>query len=105
MKKSKLFGSKLIENIKYPRIPNVIILSPYESLYDKQFEDGDLLDANSIKKYVKYLTGLENMVSFSDLATNIKPGIVQIGDNISINNGLINIERISDDFIKQLQNG
>lgn len=78
------------------------MLSPYESLYDKQFEDGDILDANSIKMYVKYLTGLENMVSFSDLATKVKPGIVKVGNNISITNGTIDVERISDDFIKKL---
>lgn len=78
------------------------MLSPYESLYDKQFEDGDILDANSIKMYVKYLAGLENIVSFSDIATKVKPGIAKIGNNISITDGTIDVERISDDFINQL---
>ena len=49
MKKTKLLGSKLIENINYPRIPNVCIFNNPNDVYDAKFEEGDLLDANSIK--------------------------------------------------------
>ena len=51
MKQSKLFGTKLIENIKVPRIPSVIMLNKYEGLSDIHFEEGDILvDNKSIKE-------------------------------------------------------
>ena len=53
MKKTKLLGSKLIENINYPRIPNVCIFNNPNDVYDAKFEEGDLLDANSIKQITK----------------------------------------------------
>ena len=52
MNKSKLFGTKLIENVKVPKIPSIIILNKYEGLSNIDFEEGDLLDANSIKMYI-----------------------------------------------------
>lgn len=103
MKKSKLFGTKLLEDIDYPKIPSVIMLDKYESLPSIKFEKGDLLDANSIKMYIRYLSGLENVITFNDLATDNKPGIVQCGDNITIQNGIIDINSISDKFINDLK--
>ena len=37
MKQSKLFGTKLIENIKVPRIPSIIMLNKYEGLKDYDY--------------------------------------------------------------------
>lgn len=102
MNKSKLFGTKLIENVKVPKIPSVIILNKYEDLSNIDFEEGDLLDANSIKMYIKYLSGLDNVVTFNNIASKQRPGIVQCGDNISIHNGIINVESISKQFIENL---
>lgn len=103
MKKSKLFGAKLLEDIDYPKIPSVVMLDKYESLPSVKFEKGDLLDANSIKMYVKYLSGLENVITFDDIATNQKPGIVQCGNNITIQDGIIDVDSISDKFINDLK--
>ena len=102
MNKSKLFGTKLIENVKVPKIPSVIILSKYEGLSNIDFEEGDLLDANSIKMYIKYLSGLDNVVTFNNIASKQRPGIVQCGDNLNIQNGIINVESISKQFIENL---
>ena len=103
MNKSKLFGTKLIENVKVPKIPSVIILNKYEGLSNIDFEEGDLLDANSIKMYIKYLSGLDNVVTFNNLASNTKPGIVQCGNSSNVLNGIINVESISDQFIHDLK--
>ena len=102
MNKSKLFGTKLIENVKVPKIPSVIILNKYEGLSNIDFEEGDLLDANSIKMYIKYLSGLDNVVTFNNIASKQRPGIVQCGDNLNIHNGIINVESISKQFIEDL---
>lgn len=84
MKQSKLFGTKLIENIKVPRIPSIIMLNKYEGLSNIHFEEGDILDANSIKMYVRYLSGLDNFVTFDDKASNTKFGIIKCGDTINV---------------------
>ena len=102
MNKSKLFGTKLIENVKVPKIPSVIILNKYEGRSNIDFEEGDLLDANSIKMYIKYLSGLDNVVTFNNIASKQRPGIVQCGDNLNIHNGIINVESISKQFIEDL---
>nr|DAY15131.1 MAG TPA: hypothetical protein [Caudoviricetes sp.] len=49
MKKSKLFGSRLVENVFLPRTPKVIMLSEIDTI-DRHFEEGDILDANSVKR-------------------------------------------------------
>lgn len=103
MKQSKLFGTKLIENIKVPRIPSIIMLNKYEGLSDIHFEEGDILDANSIKMYIKYLSGLDNVITFDDKASNTKFGIIKCGDTIDVQNGVMNIERISEQFIHDLR--
>lgn len=103
MKQSKLLGTKLVDNVKVPRIPSVIMLTGYENLDNLKFEDGDLLDANSVKRYIKYLSGLDNVVTFNDLASKKYPGIVQCGEGIDILNGIISVESISDQFIYDLK--
>jgi hypothetical protein len=50
MKKSKLFGSRLVENVLIPKTPKVIMFSDSDSITRQVFEEGDLLDANSIRK-------------------------------------------------------
>lgn len=57
MKKTKLFGSKIIEDVKVPRIPDVIILDEDEKIHDLNIEEGDLLDANSIRKIISNTPG------------------------------------------------
>ena len=49
------------------------------------------------------MSGLNNVVTFDNLASNIKPGIVQCGNNINVLNGIINVESISDQFIYDLK--
>lgn len=53
MKKTKLFGTRIIENIQVPRTPNIIMFDNYDSISNMKFDQGDLLDANSIKKIIK----------------------------------------------------
>lgn len=80
MKKTKLLGSKLIENINYPRIPNVCIFNNPNDVYDAKFEEGDLLDANSIKQITKnikpqdiqeYITSTEFELKIGDINSKI----------------------------------
>lgn len=80
MKKTKLLGSKLIENINYPRIPNVCIFNNPNDVYDAKFEEGDLLDANSIKQITKnikpqdiqeYITSTEFELKISEINSKI----------------------------------
>lgn len=49
------------------------------------------------------MSGLDNVVTFNNLASNTKPGIVQCGNNINVLNGIINVESISDQFIYNLK--
>ena len=80
MKKTKLLGSKLIENINYPRIPNVCIFNNPNDVYDAKFEEGDLLDANSIKQITKnikpqdiqeYITSTEFELKIGEINSKI----------------------------------
>lgn len=103
MKHSKLFGTKLIENVKVPKIPSIVMLNKYEGMSDIDFEEGDLLDANSIKMYIRKLSGLEGTITIDDKASKDKFGIIRCGDNLYIQNGVINIESISDSFINNLK--
>ena len=49
------------------------------------------------------MSGLDNVVTFNNLASNTKPGIVQCGNSINVLNGIINVESISDQFIHGLK--
>lgn len=80
MKKTKLLGSKLIENINYPRIPNICIFNNPNDVYDAKFEEGDLLDANSIKQITKnikpqdiqeYITSTEFELEIGEINSKI----------------------------------
>ena len=79
------------------------MLNKYEGLSDIRFEEGDILDANSIKMYIKYLSGFDNVVTFDDKASNTKFGIIKCGDTINVQDGVMNIERISEQFIHDLR--
>ena len=50
MKKSKLFGSRLIENVKVPKTPRILMTEGTENIQSLDFDEGDILDANSIKR-------------------------------------------------------
>lgn len=109
MKKTKLLGSKLIENINYPRIPNVCIFNNPNDVYDAKFEEGDLLDANSIKQITKnikpqdiqeYITSTEFELKIGEInskISNIENQIVELrefdqdmNNNVSALNSTIN---------------
>ncbi len=103
MKKTKLLGSKLIENINYQRIPNVCIFNNPNDVYDAKFEEGDLLDASSVRYFVDKLnnTNLQNFVKF-DYAENRyvkKTDIIEISKPESMTNE--DIDEIYNNVIKQ----
>lgn len=103
MKKTKLLGSKLIENINYPRIPNVCMFNNPNDVYDTKFEEGDLLDASSVRYFVDKLnnTNLQNFVKF-DYAENRyvkKTDIIEISKPESMTNE--DIDEIYNNIIKQ----
>lgn len=52
MIKSKLVGSVLSNGISTVRTPNVIILGEHDSLDNVNIQNGDLVDANSIKNAI-----------------------------------------------------
>lgn len=52
MIKTKLIGSRIVDNVDVPKIPNVIILNDGENLNEVVVEEGDLFDANSIRKAI-----------------------------------------------------
>lgn len=62
MKKIKLLGSKLVDNVEYPRIPNMCIFNKFDSVFNTKFEEGDILDANSIRYFINQV----NKVNPSD---------------------------------------
>lgn len=66
MKKTKLFGSRLIDKVKIPRTPNVIILGKNDDIDEAIIEEGDLLDANSIKMAISNKSGNVNIDKITD---------------------------------------
>ena len=52
MKKTKLIGSRIIDNVDVPKIPNIIILNDDENLNEVVVEEGDLFDADSVRKAI-----------------------------------------------------
>ena len=90
MKKTKLLGSKLIENINYPRIPNVCIFNNPIDVYDAKFEEGDLLDANSIKQITKNIKPQDVQEYITSTEFELKIG--EINSKISdIDNAIVNL--------------
>lgn len=90
MKKTKLLGSKLIENINYPRIPNVCIFNNPNDVYDAKFEEGDLLDANSIKQITKNIKPQDVQEYITSTEFELKIG--EINSKISdIDNAIIDL--------------
>lgn len=107
MKKTKLLGSKLIENINYPRIPNVCIFNNPNDVYDAKFEEGDLLDANSIKQITKnikpqdiqeftYVINLDATSKASEFVQHCKS---------AVENGKDNFVDIAHAYLKFYNNG
>lgn len=91
MKKTKLLGSKLIENINYPRIPNVCIFNNPNDVYDAKFEEGDLLDANSIKQITKNIKPQDIQEYITSTEFELKIG--EINSKISdIDNAIVDLK-------------
>lgn len=120
MKKTKLLGSKLIENINYPRIPNVCIFNNPNDVYDAKFEEGDLLDANSIKQITKnikpqdvqeYITSTEFELKIGEInskISNIDNAIVDLREfdqniNNTINELVNNTQQSVDDLYSRME--
>ena len=80
MKKTKLFGTRIIENIQVPRTPNIIMFDSCDSINNMKFDKGDLLDAGSIKKIINKIDILlpnshpRIVLSESELDTLIESG-------------------------------
>lgn len=97
MKKTKLLGSKLIENINYPRIPNVCIFNNPNDVYDAKFEEGDLLDANSIKQITKNIKPQDIQEYITSTEFELKIG--EINSKISdINNAIVDLREFDQDM-------
>lgn len=97
MKKTKLLGSKLIENINYPRIPNVCIFNNPNDVYDAKFEEGDLLDANSIKQITKNIKPQDVQEYITSTEFELKIG--EINSKISdINNAIVDLKEFDQDM-------
>ena len=75
MKKAKLFGTRIIENIQVPRTPKVIMFDSYDSISNMKFDEGDLLDANSIKKIIKKIN-VETIIDNSITSEKIVDGAI-----------------------------
>lgn len=120
MKKTKLLGSKLIENINYPRIPNVCIFNNPNDVYDAKFEEGDLLDANSIKQITKnikpqdiqeYITSTEFELKIGEINSKISDidnAIVDLREfdqniNNTINELVNNTQQSVDDLYSRME--
>lgn len=97
MKKTKLLGSKLIENINYPRIPNVCIFNNPNDVYDAKFEEGDLLDANSIKQITKNIKPQDVQEYITSTEFELKIG--EINSKISdIENQIVELREFDQDI-------
>ena len=97
MKKTKLLGSKLIENINYPRIPNVCIFNNPNDIYDAKFEEGDLLDANSIKQITKNIKPQDIQEYITSTEFELK--ISEINSKISdIDNAIVDLREFDQDI-------
>ena len=75
MKKAKLFGTRIIENIQVPRTPNIIMFNSCDSISNTKFDEGDLLDANSIKKIIKKIN-VETIIDNSITSEKIVDGAI-----------------------------
>lgn len=72
MKKTKLFGTRIIDNIDIPRTPKVVMLQRGEHIGAHEFEDGDILDANSIKLIAERLQAMQPDINIDEILDKIK---------------------------------
>lgn len=89
--------------MKYPRIPNVCMFDEFDNTLNVNFEEGDILDANSIRYFVDKLNNanFQNFVKF-DYAENRyvkKTDIIEISKPESMTNE--DIDEIYNNVIKQ----
>lgn len=117
MKKSRLLGTRLVENIRVPHIPNVIMLDSSDDINKIRVEEGDLLDTYSIRNVItrqvsnfvtndilnQYMT--DNVLN-KYISNNIinryytqfqnLPSMCKYGENHSYGNKLLQFIHISD---------
>lgn len=69
MKKSRLIGTRLIDHIDYPKVPNICIFNNPNDTKETMFREGDILDANSIIQLCKDIkpSDVSNYVSHEEL--------------------------------------
>lgn len=88
MKKSKLFGTRIINNIQVPRTPNVIMFDSSDSLNTHYLEEGDIFDAPTIKKILQRLKieggGMtpEQLEAFNKQLAKLKQDVNQNTDKL-----------------------
>ena len=97
MKKTKLFGTRIIENIQVPRTPKVVMFDNCDSISNTKFDEGDLLDANSIKKIIKKIN-IENIVDNSITSGKIVDGAITSG---KIVDGAITTNKLKENSITE----
>ena len=80
MKKSILIGTRLIDHIDYPKVPNICIFNNPNDTKETMFREGDLLDANSIIQLCKNIkpSDVSGYVSHEELQV-----VIDNVDNIS----------------------
>lgn len=80
MKKSRLIGTRLIDHIDYPKVPNICIFNNPNDTKKTIFSEGDLLDANSIIQLCKNIkpSDVSGYVSNEELQV-----VIDNVDNIS----------------------
>lgn len=94
MKKSILIGTRLIDHIDYPKVPNICIFNNPNDTKETIFREGDILDANSIIQLCKDIkpSDVSNYVSHKELQVVI--------DNV---NNISNITNTLSDSINDVK--
>lgn len=98
MKKTKLFGSRLIDKVKIPRTPNVIMLGKNDDINEAIIEEGDLLDANSIKMAISAIPNAPIDFDVQEITDEDIDKIVQL-DSGDINDPFVT-KKYVDDILK-----
>ena len=104
MKKSKLYGSRLIEDNKQTITPELVTLESTDDVTNLTFDRGNILDAASIKQYqaatsddltTKYNTLNENVTTNSNDIITINTQLTTTAESInSINANITTINNI-----------
>ena len=108
MKKSKLYGSRLIEDNKQTITPELVTLESTDDVTNLTFDRGNILDAASIKQYqaatsddltTKYNTLNENVTTNSNDIITINTQLTTTAESInSINTNITTINNSLVDY-------